>query len=248
MPEDLDAALSAAVRAVLPGSAEVARGHLWHGRPDHWRPDGRGRWSSPVALRVAAAAGMPVAPLATRLAASLGAGLTERLGVAAGRAIEVGEGGFLVVTPGPDDCVAAVAAVLAGGPAYGRPTRPVSPMVVDPTVPQRRTPDNPRFVVMWAHARCCVVLDGVTTDGTAATATPTPIERVLVLLLADLPRAITAAGDDPAGVLRRLLEVAAATHGWLDELPATDRRAPGTRDLAEAARQVLAPGLDVLGL
>ena len=160
--------------------------------------------------------------------------------------------GFLLVTPDADGLRSVVTAVLAAGPGYGRPSRPVPSMVVDPTVPQRRTLDNLLFVVMWAHSRCCVVLNRKTTDGTAPAALT---EGVLVLLLADLPRALAAAGDDPAVVLRRLHEVAAATHAWLDEsgdrdgwLDGSDVRERGRLPLVEAVRQVLATGLDVLGL
>ncbi len=161
----------------------------------------------------------------------------------------VGDDGFLVVTPGPEDCAATVTAVLAAGPASGRPARPVLPLAVDPTVPQRRTPDNALFDVMWAHARCCVALDRAQTDATPqADSLPTAVsavERVLVVLLADFPRALATAGNDRAAVLRRLLEVAAATHRWFEDPSGLQ---PGRLTPVDAARQVLATGLDVLGL
>lgn len=245
MPADLDAALRAAVRDVLPGVAGVAgvaedaKGDLWR-----WRPDGVGGWTSPAPRRLAAAARMPLPVLETRLAAAFVAALAGRLGGDADGAVGVGDG-FLVVTPGAEALGSVVAAVLAVGPAYGRPDGPVSPLVVDPTVPQRRTPDNPLFVVMWAHARCAVLIDRATGDVERGIAvTPTTAERVLVLLLADLPRAVADAGH-PATLLRRVLEVADATHGWLAEF-----EGPGTGrpELVAAARQVLATGLDLLGL
>ncbi|MEO9152707.1 MAG: DALR anticodon-binding domain-containing protein [Lapillicoccus sp.] len=269
MPADLDAAVRAVVPDVLaPGSggAPGDPGPQPRGVVPRvgWRPDAVGRWSSPVARRLADTAGRPAGPLACHLAVAL----AERLGhVGSDAFVEVVGDGFLAVTPGRRDLAGVVTAVLAAGPAYGRPPDPVRALVVDPSVPQRRTPENPLFVVMWAHARCHVLPERhgaagssatpMTPPASTATSSPSPpstAERLLVLRLADLPRAVLSAGGDPATVLRRLHEVALSAHRWLDELGALDgsdpppRRAAGSPALAVAARVVLATGLDVLGL
>lgn len=245
----LELATAAVVRDVLGPTNDVV---------GPWRPTADGRWSSPAPVRLAAATGMPLVPLADRLAAALRARLGQPGGERAPDAwgeVAVSATGFLLVTPGRGVLREVLVTVLGAGRAYARPHGSVPSLVMDPAVPVRRTRDSRLFVVMWAHARCCVVLDRVETV-TASEAPGTPgtagvPERVLVLLLADLPRALTAAGDDPTAVLRRLHEVAGATHQWLDRLDplgVPQRRAPEWWAAIEATRQVLATGLDVLGV
>lgn len=245
----LELATATVVRDVLGSTSDVA---------GPWRPTVDGRWSSPAPVRLAAATGMPLAPLAARLAAALRA----RLGPVEGEhgpdawgEVAVSETGLLLVTPGRGALREVVVTVLGAGPAYARPQGSVPFLVIDPAVPVRRTRDSRLFVVMWAHARCCAALHRVETvtasEAPGTPATPGVHERVLVLLLADLPRALAAAGDDPTAVLRRLQEVAAATHHWLDRLDPLgipQRPTPEWRPAIEATRQVLATGLEVLGL
>ena len=209
-------------------------------------PGGHGDWSTPIALRLAAVAGMPSAQVAELLA--------DRLRSAPGidRVVVSGDG-FLDITGSEDPTEAVVAAVLAAGPAYelggdrdlalGPP-----PEWVEAAATMPRTLANPVLLVQLAHARLAGYrASGTTVAGTAdvpdaAEVVVTGRRRGLVGLIADAPGVVdrAARANDPAVLGRHLERVAASALAWLQVAPT------GERGLAEAARRVLADGLGVL--
>lgn len=239
------------VEAVAAGDLDVdPRARVVVTRPG---PGGHGDWSTPIALRLAAAAGMPSTHLAELLA--------ERLGSAPGisRVVVSGDG-FLDITVSDDPADAVVAAVLAERTAYGRGGDGAlvlgpPPTWVQAAVNMPRTLANPVLLVQLAHARLTRLTrltyhraSSTTVAGTADV--PDATDRLvtgprqgLVGLLADVPGVVDRAvgADDPAVLGRHLERVAAAALAWLQVAPSQEPA------LAEAARVVLANGLRVLG-
>ena len=232
------------VEAVAAGDLDVdPRARVVVTRPG---PGGHGDWSTPIALRLAAAAGMPSTHLAELLA--------ERLGSAPGisRVVVSGDG-FLDITGSEDPTDAVVGVVLAAGPAYGLGgdrdlVLGPPPEWVEAAAAMPRTLDNPVLLVQLAHARLTHHRASGTSVAQAADV-PDGTQRLragrrrgLVGLLADVPGVVdrAARADDPAALGRHLERVAAAALAWLQVAPT------GERALAEAARLVLANGLRVL--
>ncbi|WP_219106178.1 arginine--tRNA ligase [Austwickia sp. TVS 96-490-7B] len=131
----------------------------------------------------------------------------------------------------------------------------------------QRSNDNPVFYVQYAHARTCNVArlaagDGVhREDGFAPQLLTHETESALLAILGDYPRVLAqaAALREPHRVARYLEDLAAKYHKWYDECrvrPAlTDGVAEEVTDLHrtrlwlnDATRQVLANGLDLLGV
>ncbi len=139
-----------------------------------------------------------------------------------------------------------------------------SPLSLDGEELRKQTNDNPVFYVQYAHARTANVArlaaeDGVhRADGFDASLLADPTEAALLAVLGDFPRVVAQAAHlrEPHRVARYLEELAARFHKWYD----TCRVRPMNADeevtdlhrtrlwLNDATRQVLANGLDLLGV
>jgi arginyl-tRNA synthetase len=139
-----------------------------------------------------------------------------------------------------------------------------SPLTLDLDLLVRQTNDNPVFYVQYAHARISSLLRNAADLGVAwSTAEFDPAlltherEGELLGALAEFPRVVTAAAElrEPHRVARYLEELATAYHRFYDVcrvLPRGDETADATTRarllLTQATRQVLANGLDLLGV
>ena len=139
-----------------------------------------------------------------------------------------------------------------------------SPLSLDGEELRKQTNDNPVFYVQYAHARTANVSrlageDGVHREGGFdASLLTDPTEAALLAVLGDFPRVVAQAAHllEPHRVARYLEELAARYHKWYD----TCRVRPVSVDeevtdlhrtrlwLNDATRQVLANGLDLLGV
>jgi len=139
-----------------------------------------------------------------------------------------------------------------------------SPLSLDGEELRRQSNDNPVFYVQYAHARTANVArlageDGVLrSDGFDASLLTDPSEAALLAVLGDFPRVVAQAAHllEPHRVARYLEELAGRFHKWYD----TCRVRPVNVDeevtdlhrsrlwLNDATRQVLANGLDLLGV
>ena len=139
-----------------------------------------------------------------------------------------------------------------------------SPLSLDGEELRKQTNDNPVFYVQYAHARTSNVArlageDGVRReDGFDAALLADPTEAALLAVLGDFPRVVAQSAHllEPHRVARYLEELAGRFHKWYD----TCRLRPVNRDeevtdlhrtrlwLNDATRQVLANGLDLLGV
>jgi arginyl-tRNA synthetase len=129
---------------------------------------------------------------------------------------------------------------------------------------RKQTNDNPVFYVQYAHARTANLArlageDGVRReDGFDPALLADPTEAALLAVLGDFPRVVAqaAALREPHRVARYLEDLAGHFHKWYD----TCRVRPTSADeevtdlhrtrlwLGDATRQVLANGLDLLGV
>ena len=139
-----------------------------------------------------------------------------------------------------------------------------SPLSLDGEELRKQTNDNPVFYVQYAHARTSNVArlageDGVLReDGFDPALLSDPTEAALLAILGDFPRVVAQAAHlrEPHRVARYLEDLAGRFHKWYD----TCRVRPMTADeeitdlhrsrlwLNDATRQVLANGLDLLGV
>lgn len=139
-----------------------------------------------------------------------------------------------------------------------------SPLSLDGEELRKQTNDNPVFYVQYAHARTSNVArlageDGVVrSDGFDPSLLTEPTEAALLAILGDFPRVVAQAAHlrEPHRVARYLEDLAGHFHKWYD----TCRVRPMTADeeitdlhrtrlwLNDATRQVLANGLDLLGV
>ena len=139
-----------------------------------------------------------------------------------------------------------------------------SPLSLDGEELRKQTNDNPVFYVQYAHARTASVArlagdDGVRREeGFDAGLLADPTEAALLAVLGDFPRVVAQAAHlmEPHRVARYLEELAGRFHKWYD----TCRVRPMSVDeevtdlhrsrlwLNDATRQVLANGLDLLGV
>jgi arginyl-tRNA synthetase len=139
-----------------------------------------------------------------------------------------------------------------------------SPLSLDGEELRKQTNDNPCFYVQYAHARTSNVArlaneDGVQrADGFDPSLLTDPTEASLLAILGDFPRVVAHAAHlrEPHRVARYLEDLAGHFHKWYD----TCRVRPMTADeeitdlhrtrlwLNDATRQVLANGLDLLGV
>jgi arginyl-tRNA synthetase len=145
-----------------------------------------------------------------------------------------------------------------------------SPLTLDLDLLVQKTNDNPVFYVQYAHARIASVIRNAADLGIIAPVAsdwdPTGYDPSLLVheregqllgLLADYPRVLTSAAElrEPHRVARHLEEIATGYHRFYDAcrvLPQGDEVAtPLTIArlwLCAAARQVIANGLDLLGV
>ncbi|MCE1179967.1 MAG: arginine--tRNA ligase [Micrococcales bacterium] len=139
-----------------------------------------------------------------------------------------------------------------------------SPLSLEGEELRKQTNDNPVFYVQYAHARTCNVArlageDGVRReDGFDPSLLTDETEAALLAILGDFPRVVAQAARlrEPHRVARYLEDLAGRFHKWYD----TCRVRPMSADeeitdlhrtrlwLNDATRQVLANGLDLLGV
>ncbi|HEX5521948.1 MAG TPA: arginine--tRNA ligase [Pedococcus sp.] len=139
-----------------------------------------------------------------------------------------------------------------------------SPLSLEGEELRKQTNENPVFYVQYAHARTSnvhklAVEDGVRPeDGFDPSLLTDPTEAALLAILGDFPRVVAQAAKlrEPHRVARYLEDLAGRFHRWYD----TCRVRPVNRDeevtdlhrtrlwLNDATRQVLANGLDLLGV
>jgi len=139
-----------------------------------------------------------------------------------------------------------------------------SPLSLEGEELRKQTNENPVFYVQYAHARTSnvhklAVEDGVRPeDGFDPSLLTDPTEAALLAILGDFPRVVAQAAKlrEPHRVARYLEDLAGRFHKWYD----TCRVRPVNRDeevtdlhrtrlwLNDATRQVLANGLDLLGV
>lgn len=133
---------------------------------------------------------------------------------------------------------------------------------LDLDVVASRTADNPVFYVQYAHARTCSVAanaaeHGVRRQDGFAPETLTAPDCDLLGVLAGFPDAICTAAElrEPHRVARYLEELAGAYHAWYAKTRVTPRAGQVVTALHrtrlwinDAARQVLANGLNLLGV
>ncbi|HYO85925.1 MAG TPA: arginine--tRNA ligase [Dermatophilaceae bacterium] len=134
---------------------------------------------------------------------------------------------------------------------------------IDLDVLTRRSNDNPVYYVQYAHARTCNVDRLAAEDGVALADGFDPAllthesESALLAVLGDYPRVVVQAATlrEPHRVARFLEELAARLHKWYDDCrirPYGDEEVTDLHRarlwLNNAARQVLANGLGLLGV
>jgi arginyl-tRNA synthetase len=139
-----------------------------------------------------------------------------------------------------------------------------TPLDLDGDELRRRSNDNPVFYVQYAHARTCNVArlageDGVhRADGFDPSLLVHETEATLLATLGDFPRVVAQAATlrEPHRVARYLEELAGHFHKWYDECRVRPTHADEEITdlhrsrlwLNDATRQVLANGLDLLGV
>jgi len=140
--------------------------------------------------------------------------------------------------------------------------KPDSQLVFDIDLARSQSNDNPVYYVQYAHARICSLLRQASEKGLAfdATAGLAALDRLddapaqaLMRELARFPDVVEAAGAtlEPHLIAQYLRELAQAFHGWYHASPVLvdDAALRNARlALATATRQVLANGLDLLGV
>jgi arginyl-tRNA synthetase len=139
-----------------------------------------------------------------------------------------------------------------------------TPMVMDVDVLRRNTNENPVYYVQYAHARIAALLRNAAELGIASGLdgfSPAELvhdrENELLATLAQFPRIVASAAEfrEPHRIARYLEELAGVYHGFYADcrvLPLGDEAAGVVHSaraaLCAATRQVLANGLDLLGV
>ena len=137
-----------------------------------------------------------------------------------------------------------------------------TPMVMDLDVLRKNTNENPVYYVQYAHARISAVLRnvielGISMSSFDSSALTHDKESELLGVLAEFPRIVASAAElrEPHRVARYLEELATAFHAFYSEcrvVPLGDeppRAVHSARaQLCAAVKQVLANGLDLLGV
>ncbi len=138
------------------------------------------------------------------------------------------------------------------------------PMVMDIDILRRNTNENPVYYVQYAHARIAAVLRSATElkiGATLETFDPSQLshdrENELLGALAEYPRIVASAAEfrEPHRIARYLEELAGLYHGFYADcrvLPLGDEAVlpihSARAALCAATKQVLANGLDLLGV
>ena len=137
-----------------------------------------------------------------------------------------------------------------------------TPMVMDLDILRKNTNENPVYYVQYAHARISAVLRNVVELGISmssfdASALIHDKENELLGVLAEFPRIVGSAAElrEPHRVARYLEELATAFHAFYGEcrvVPLGDEPPTAVHSaraqLCAAVKQVLANGLDLLGV
>ena len=138
-----------------------------------------------------------------------------------------------------------------------------TPLSLDGEELRKQTNDNPVFYVQYAHARTSNVArlaaeDGIDrADAFEPGLLSDPTEATLLATLGDFPRVVAHAAElrEPHRVARYLETLAGHFHKWYDTCrvrPRSDEELTDTHRtrlwLNDATRQVLANGLDLLGV
>jgi arginyl-tRNA synthetase len=137
-----------------------------------------------------------------------------------------------------------------------------SQLVFDIDLARAQTNDNPVYYIQYAHARVCSVHRqlaerGIDVDAGAGIAALARLdsehERTLMSVLSRYPEVVESAALnlDPQLIAQYLRELAAAFHGYYNahQFIVEDAGLRNARvALADAARQVLANGLELLGV
>ncbi len=137
-----------------------------------------------------------------------------------------------------------------------------SPLTLDPELLRKRTNDNPVFYVQYAHARTCAVgrnaaESGVDLSVFAPETLTHETEGALLGALQEFPRIVAQSAElrEPHRVARYLEEIAGLYHRWYDNCRVIPRGDDSIDDvhrtrlwLNDASRQVIANGLDLLGV
>ena len=138
-----------------------------------------------------------------------------------------------------------------------------SPIDVDLDLLVRHSNDNPVYYVQYAHARLVSAIRNAQAagvhrgDGFDPALLDHDTDAALLGALADFPRVVVQAGElrEPHRVARYLEELAGDFHRWYDNTRISPRAEEPVTDahrtrlwVAEAARTVLANGLDLLGV
>ncbi|GGX44434.1 arginine--tRNA ligase [Saccharospirillum salsuginis] len=137
-----------------------------------------------------------------------------------------------------------------------------SQLTFDIDLARSQSNDNPVYYIQYAHARICAVLgkasqddlDNITTSGVAALGElELDDERELVTQLRRYPEVVQHAGQtlEPAVIATYLKELASIFHGYYNNhriLVDDPSVMMGRLALSAAIRQVLANGLDLLGV
>lgn len=139
-----------------------------------------------------------------------------------------------------------------------------TPMVMDVDVLRRNTNENPVYYVQYAHARIAALLRNAAELGIASgldSFSPAELvhnrENELLATLAQFPRIVASAAEfrEPHRIARYLEELAGVYHGFYADcrvLPLGDEAPSAVHSarvaLCAATRQVLANGLDLLGV
>lgn len=126
----------------------------------------------------------------------------------------------------------------------------------------KQSDENPVFYVQYAHARTCnvarnAVASGVTGDSVDTSLLNTEADNALLAALGQFAGTVKEAADfrEPHRVARYLENLAAAYHRWYGMSPVAPKGEEEVTDLHRtrlllnnAARQVLANGLGLLGV
>ena len=137
-----------------------------------------------------------------------------------------------------------------------------TPMVMDLDVLRKNTNENPVYYVQYAHARISAVLRnvielGISMSSFDSSALTHDKENELLGVLAEFPRIVASAAElrEPHRVARYLEELATAFHAFYGEcrvVPLGDEPPLAVHSaraqLCAAVKQVLANGLDLLGV
>ncbi|MBP2323167.1 arginyl-tRNA synthetase [Kibdelosporangium banguiense] len=236
------------------------------------RNPSHGDYATNLALQVSTQIGVPSRDLAGWLAQAL----TSTGDIAEA---QVAGPGFLNLRLAPAALGSIVVAVESAGAGYGRHPAiraliggdtdaerfaQVRRPPVDPQLLDRRVRENPLFLVQYAHARICRVVENSTKFGMQPAGADLGLlaheyEGAAIRTLGEFPEVVATAAElrEPHRVGRYLQELAAGLHRWYDTPGCTtlpqgdDEVVPvylARLRLALAVRQVLVNGLEMLGV